>query len=119
MNGRSALSVLNGLNNVASPTPTLTLETSLHSRAIQDFADTLCQIAPKLSVVAYGREYTYIDKLERQNDEGSPRQCFIRDQSRDSNSSAPAATIAVPNDPKLVRCMIPESDLLDRKFEYR
>ena len=121
--GGSTLSVLNVLNNVEDtklgPTAEPILEPSALFRAMQGSADSLFQTAPKLSVVAFGREHTYSDKLVQSMDEDPPRHCFIRDQSRDSNSSAPAATVAVAIDPKLVKYMVPISDMLDHKFEHR
>ena len=60
----------------------------------------------------------YTDRFERHYYQSPPRQCFIREQMKDSELRAGATGVAVPIERKTVKYVVPECDVLDHKVEY-
>jgi len=83
----------------------------LHTNEIFSFPSSL-------SLLAFGREFMYIDRLQSQIDDGPQRQCFVRSQLLNTKIPGVATAAAVPIERKLVKYVVPEYDLLDYKFDY-
>lgn len=84
----------------------------------QPIAAEVFSIPSNLSILAFGREHTYIDRLESLGDECRPRNIFIRSELLDKTSPGVAVTAAVLIERRLAKYVVPECDLLDYNFEY-
>ncbi len=114
-----ALSVLNVLNMPEVPDGVGPLrENKWRFETIERIANEVFKIPSKLSLLVFGRNYMYIDRLESQGDTGPPQQCFVRSALLDSRLPRLGTTAAVPIDRNVAKYLVPECDLLDYKFDY-
>ena len=92
----------------------------LHMKNVERVADEIFghRSAPNPLVLAFGRKFTYTNKLEKQEDRNPPKLCFIRSEPRDPKAPEMVRTKAILIEWNLAKYVVPECDLLDYEFDY-